>query len=94
VTTHVQRIGSIEIADRYNRGFRWAVSADFGNEDDAENLSPTRPQGFVHNLCITYPVGGMQRREIKQWRGLQACSFDYNEIPTSSCQSFCWKARH
>ena len=25
---------------------------------------------------------------------LQLASFDYNEIPTSSCQSFCWKARH
>jgi hypothetical protein len=48
---------------------------------------------FVDNLLMTYPVGTLQRQEIKQWRGLQPGSFDYNEIPTSSCQSFCWKAR-
>jgi len=39
------------------------------------------------------PVGGPQRREIKDWRGLQRDAFDYNEVPTSSCHTFCWKAR-
>jgi hypothetical protein len=45
-------------------------------------------------MLMTYPVGSLQRREIEQRRGLQAGSFDYNEIPTSSCHTFCWKARH
>jgi hypothetical protein len=66
----------------------------FRNESEAAELSPRHPQGFVGNLCITLSVGGLQRHEIEQWRGLQPGSFDYNEIPTSSCQSFCWKARH
>jgi hypothetical protein len=39
------------------------------------------------------PVGGPQRREIKHWRGLRPGAFDYNEVPTSSCHTFCWKAR-
>ena len=39
-------------------------------------------------------VGTLQRREIKPWRGLRPGCFDYNEVPTSSCHTFCWKARH
>ena len=39
-------------------------------------------------------VGTLQRREIKPWRGLRRGCFDYNEVPTSSCHTFCWKARH
>jgi hypothetical protein len=42
---------------------------------------------------MDFPVGGPQRPQIKHRRGLQPASFDYNEIPTSSCQTFCWKAR-
>jgi hypothetical protein len=38
-------------------------------------------------------VGSPQRREIKHWRGLRDNAFDYNEVPTSSCHTFCWKAR-
>ncbi|MEP7100673.1 MAG: hypothetical protein ABI781_09205 [Burkholderiales bacterium] len=48
----------------------------------------------MDKLLMDFPVGALQRREIQQRRGLQPASFDYNEIPTSSCQSFCWKARH
>jgi hypothetical protein len=57
------------------------------------DLSPTHPQVFVDKLCIDFAVGESQRQEIERWRGLQPGRFDYNEIPTSSCQSFCWKAR-
>jgi hypothetical protein len=39
-------------------------------------------------------VGRSQREEIKHWRGLPPGPFGYNEIPTSSCHTFCWKARH
>jgi hypothetical protein len=85
---------SIAVAERYNRALQTMVFADLGNELGPENLSPSHPHGFVDNMLITYPVGSLQRREIEQWRGLQPGSFDYNEIPTSSCQSFCWKARH
>jgi hypothetical protein len=44
-------------------------------------------------LKKTY-VGSPQRPKNKQWRGFQPDPFDYNESPTSSCQTFCWKARH
>jgi hypothetical protein len=94
VTAHILKRVSIAVAERYNRGRQTMVFADLGNELGPENLSPSHPQGFVDNMLITYPVGSLQRREIEQWRGLQPGSFDYNEIPTSSCQSFCWKARH
>jgi hypothetical protein len=47
----------------------------------------------VDNLWIKMHVGAPQREEIKHWRGLREGRFDYNEIPTSSCQTFCWKAR-
>jgi len=68
--------------------------ADLDNEQRRLKLSPDDPQGFVDKLLMTYPVGRLQRQEIKQRRGLQRGSFDYNEIPTSSCHTFCWKARH
>jgi hypothetical protein len=67
--------------------------AESRNEENAAKLSPRHPQPFVDNLFTEIRVGALQRREIQQWRGLRPASFDYNEIPTSSCQSFCWKAR-
>jgi len=70
------------------------VFVNLGNESDASKLSPRHPQAFVDNLLMDSPVGGPQRREIQHRRGLQPASFDYNEIPTSSCHTFCWKARH
>ena len=85
---------SIATVERYNRDLRAPVFADLGNELDPEYLSPSHPQAFVDNMLMTYPVGSLQRREIEQRRGLQPGSFDYNEIPTSSCHTFCWKARH
>jgi hypothetical protein len=48
----------------------------------------------VDKLWIKFPVGESQRREIEEWCGLAAGAFGYNEIPTSSCHTFCWKARH
>ena len=92
--THILIPGSIAVADRYNRADRLLVFGSFHNEPGVARLSPRHPQGFVDNLLMTYPVGSLQRQEIEQRRGLQPGSFDYNEIPTSSCQSFCWKARH
>jgi hypothetical protein len=71
-----------------------AQFADSRNENDSAKISPRHPQAFVDNLLMDFHVGTLQRREIEQRRGLQPASFDYNEIPTSSCQSFCWKARH
>jgi len=47
----------------------------------------------VDKLLMVFAVGRLQRREIKHWRGLRAGRFDYNESPTSSCHTFCWKAR-
>jgi len=40
----------------------------------------------VDNLWMELSVGALQRREIKQRCGLWRGPFDYNEIPTSSCQ--------
>jgi hypothetical protein len=68
--------------------------AESRNENDAAKLSPRHPQAFVDKLLMDFPVGALQRREIEQRRGLRPASFDYNEIPTSSCHTFCWKARH
>jgi hypothetical protein len=48
----------------------------------------------VDNLWIKIRVGVSQRREIKHWRGFAQGPFGYNEVPTSSCHTFCWKARH
>jgi hypothetical protein len=59
----------------------------------AGKLPPDAPQRFVNNLGITFLVGDVQRQEIQQWRGLQPGSSGYNEVPTSSCHTFCWKAR-
>ena len=64
------------------------------NEQAVHKLSSGRPQGPVHNLLTRIAVGDVQRREIKQRRGFQPDRFGYNESPTSSCQTFCWKARH
>jgi len=47
----------------------------------------------VDNLLMDFRVGRLQRPQIEQRRGLQGGGFDYNEIPASSCQTFCWKAR-
>jgi hypothetical protein len=47
----------------------------------------------VDKLLISFDVGVVQRLEIKQWRGFRADAFGYNEGPTSSCHTFCWKAR-
>jgi hypothetical protein len=40
------------------------------------------------------PVGALQRREIEASRAFPKGAFEYNEVPTSSCHTFCWKARH
>jgi hypothetical protein len=56
-------------------------------------LPPGGPQAIVDNLLIEFHVGHPQRAEIKHWRGLRRGAFGYNEIPTSSCHTFCWKAR-
>jgi hypothetical protein len=48
----------------------------------------------VDILLTTFHVGTLQRPKNKHWRGFQPGPFDYNESPTSSCQTFCWKARH
>jgi hypothetical protein len=63
------------------------------NELALDKVSPGRPQGAVDNLLTIIAVGDVQRREIKQRCGFQPVRFDYNESPTSSCQTFCWKAR-
>jgi hypothetical protein len=84
----------IAAAGQYNRAVERRPLADLVNEQERLKLSPDDPQGFVDKLCMTCPVGRLQRQEIKQRRGLQRGSFDYNEIPTSSCHTFCWKARH
>jgi hypothetical protein len=47
----------------------------------------------VDKLWTDFAVGDLQRRTIKQWRGFQRGAFGYNETPTSSCHTFCWKAR-
>ena len=52
----------------------------------------TRP---VDNLLIKFALlAASQRPEIKHWRGSPRGPFGYNEGPTSSCHTFCWKARH
>jgi hypothetical protein len=44
----------------------------------------------VHNIA----VGDRQRTHFRLFGGSQPAAFDYNEGPASSCQTFCWKARH
>jgi hypothetical protein len=44
-------------------------------------------------MWIDFLVGALQRAEIKHWRGFRGGAFGYNESPTSSCHTFCWKAR-
>jgi len=63
------------------------------NESGRSKLSPSCPQAFVDKLLTVFHVGDSQRREIKQWRGFPWGAFGYNESPTSSCHTFCWKAR-
>jgi hypothetical protein len=70
-----------------------AFLIEFGNEQEHRKLSPGDPHLFVDNLCMDFDVGAPQRREIEQWRGFQRSAFGYNESPTSSCHTFCWKAR-
>ncbi|MBS0436802.1 MAG: hypothetical protein JSR75_18255 [Proteobacteria bacterium] len=64
-----------------------------GNKNGAPELSPGDPQGFVDILCMEFDVGAPQRVEIEDWRGFPKGAFGYNESPTSSCHTFCWKAR-
>jgi hypothetical protein len=47
----------------------------------------------VDNLWLKILVGGLQRAENQCWCGFPADPFGYNEVPTSSCHTFCWKAR-
>ena len=68
--------------------------ANPGNELRRLKLSPSYPQVFVDKLWKDFAVGDPQRQEIKQWRGFRRGAFGYNEGPTSSCHTFCWKARH
>jgi hypothetical protein len=42
----------------------------------------------VDNLWLKILVGGLQRAENQCWCGLSANPFGYNEVPTSSCQTF------
>jgi hypothetical protein len=44
-------------------------------------------------MWMKFLVGALQRPEFKHWRGFRAGAVGYNESPTSSCQTFCWKAR-
>jgi hypothetical protein len=69
-------------------------TAGFRNESTWLQLPTGRPQVFVNILCIDFAVGSSQRREIEQRRGFRRGAFGYNEGPTSSCHTFCWKARH
>jgi hypothetical protein len=68
-------------------------TAQFHNEQKAPELSPGHPHAFVDNLLTNFDVGALQRQEIEQWRGFPRGAFGYNEGPTSSCHTFCWKAR-
>jgi hypothetical protein len=57
-------------------------------------ISPHDPQAIVDNMLKEILVGPWQRQEIKHPRGFKKGPFGYNEGPTSSCHTFCWKARH
>ena len=48
----------------------------------------------VDKLLTNWLVFFPQRAENKHWCGFQRSRFAYNELPTSSCHIFCWKARH
>ena len=61
---------------------------------ECEQLSPAHPQVFVDKMWMKFHVGTPQRLEVEHWRGFQRGAFGYNESPTSSWQTFCWKARH
>ena len=51
------------------------------------------PQELVDKLWLKILVGGLQRPGNQCWCGLPGDPFGYNESPTSSCHTFCWKAR-
>jgi len=72
---------------------KWFFTARFRNVCANAQLPTSRPQAFVDKLWIYFPVGDPQRPQNEQWRGFQRGAFGYNEGPTSSCQTFCWKAR-
>jgi hypothetical protein len=91
VCAHISRV--ITFSAAYNIGLTRLFPFRFGNELAYLKLSPSYPQRFVHKLLITFDVGDPQRREIKRWRGFRQKPFSYNEGPTSSCHTFCWKAR-
>jgi hypothetical protein len=75
------------------RGSQNGFIANPVNELRRLKLSPSYPQGFVDKLWKDFAVGDPQRQEIKQRRGFRRGAFGYNEGPTSSCHTFCWKAR-
>jgi len=56
-------------------------------------LSVVPAKMAVDKLLKKALVGALQRAKIKHWRGLPERPLAYNEGPTSSCHTFCWKAR-
>jgi hypothetical protein len=84
----------IPAAPAWNSRVRRGFTAAHDNDAPTEKLSPSCPQDFVDKLCINFRVGALQREQIQQWRGFPGGAFGYNEGPTSSCHTFCWKARH
>lgn len=48
----------------------------------------------VDKLCITFCCWHLATAGNPALARLPGGSFGYNEVPTSSCQTFCWKARH
>jgi hypothetical protein len=61
--------------------------------DSARIRSTGDPQDLVDKLWLKILVGSLQRPENQCWCGFPAGPFGYNESPTSSCHTFCWKAR-
>jgi len=68
-------------------------SERFGVFGEGVQLSPRYAQAIVDNLWMNFAVGTLQRARTQEIRGLQRGAFGYNESPTSSCHTFCWKAR-
>lgn len=48
----------------------------------------------VDKLCITFFCWHLATAGNPALARVPGGSFGYNEVPTSSCQTFCWKARH
>jgi hypothetical protein len=86
------RAGIRSTGGRNSRGACSFITS-LGNDITPFQLSPGYPQDFVDKLWMVLPVGTQQREEIEQWRGFPPGAFGYNESPTSSCHTFCWKAR-